>query len=210
MDGSTVRSRLQPAERRRLLLDAAADLFTTRPYAAVSMADVARAADVSKPLVFRYFGDKRSLFLEALGRVVALLREAVAVDAGLPASERFQRALHGYLDVIERYPHALSSFDNGDVGRDPAVSALVDGVNDQLTETIVARLGIEDPSLRVRHAVRTWLAFVRTSTVEWLACEELGREELVALQIATFRASVAQALGLEVTVRAAERRVRLP
>jgi AcrR family transcriptional regulator len=183
--GETVRARLQPAERRRLLLDAAADLFTTRPYAAVSMADVARAAAVSKPLVFRYFGDKRSLFLEALGRVAGQLHEAAVVDPELPAAQRFRAALHGYLDVIERYPHALS-------------------------ERIVARLGVEDPPPRLRHAVRTWLVFVRTSTVEGLVREDLVRDDLVALQIATFRASVAEALGLEVRVGNGADGLRLP
>jgi AcrR family transcriptional regulator len=199
MEGS-VRSRLDPAERRGLLLDAAADLFTTRPYAAVSMADVARSAGVSKPLVFRYFGDKRSLFLAALHRVVDQLRLASEVDPGLPASERFRGALHGYLDVIERYPQALSSFDDGEMGRDPEVRALVDGINEQVTERVVARLGVDDPSARLRHAVRTWLVFVRTSTVEWLQRDEVGREQLVELQIVTFRAAVAEALGLEVRV----------
>jgi AcrR family transcriptional regulator len=210
MEGS-VRPRLEPAERRRLLLDAAADLFTTRPYAAVSMADVARAAGVSKPLVFRYFGDKRSLFLAALQGVVDQLRLAAEADAALPASERFRGALHGYLDVIERYPHALSSFDNGEAGRDPDVRALVDGVNEQLTEMIVARLGVDEPPARLRQAVRTWLVFVRTSTVEWLQRDELRREHLVELQIATFRAAVAEALGLEVRVGAsAPSWLRLP
>jgi AcrR family transcriptional regulator len=210
MEGS-VRPRLPPAERRRLLLEAAADLFTTRPYAAVSMADVARAAGVSKPLVFRYFGDKRSLFVAALHRVVDQLRVAAESDPALPASERFRGALHGYLDVIERYPHALSSFDNGEAGRDAEVRALVDGVNEQVVERIVARLGVDDPPPRLCQAVRTWLVFVRASTVEWLQRDELGREQLVELQIATFRAAVAEALGLEVRVGAPDASgLRLP
>jgi AcrR family transcriptional regulator len=209
MEGS-VRVRLAPAERRGLLLDAAAKLFTTRPYAAVSIADVARAAGVSKPLVFRYFGDKRTLFLAALERVVGQLREATAADPALPASERFRGALHGYLDVIERYPHALSSFDNGEPGRDPRVRALVDGVNGQLAEAIISRLGVQDPSPRLRHVVHTWLVFVRTSTVEWLGREGFDRETLVEMQIVTFRAAVADALGLEVSVGAAVPGLRLP
>ncbi|HSD78050.1 MAG TPA: helix-turn-helix domain-containing protein [Solirubrobacteraceae bacterium] len=200
MGDETGRLRLEPAERRRLLLDAAADLFTRRPYAAVSMADVARAAGVSKPLVFRYFGDKRSLFVASLQRVVAQLADAADADPALPAPERFRRALHGYLDVIERYPQALSSFDNGEAGRDAEVRAIVDGVNERLAERIVARLGVQDPPVRLSRAVRTWLAFVRTSTLEWLERDELARDQLVALQIATFRASVAEALGLEMTV----------
>jgi AcrR family transcriptional regulator len=175
------------------------------------MADVARAADVSKPLVFRYFGDKRSLFLAALAGVVEQLRVAAVADADLPASERFRGALHRYLDVIERYPHALSSFDNGEVGRDPEVRALVDGVNEQLTERIVGRLGLDDPPARLRQAVRTWLVFVRTSTVEWLERDEARRDELVALQIATFRAVVAESLGLELSLAGpAAWQLRLP
>jgi AcrR family transcriptional regulator len=46
----TVR-RMMPDERRALILRAARDLFSQRPYAEVPVADIARAAGVSPPLI---------------------------------------------------------------------------------------------------------------------------------------------------------------
>lgn len=194
--------RMAPQKRRALLLDAAADLFTTLPYAEVSIAEVARSAGVSKALVFRYFDDKRSLYLEAMRQVVERLQEASDPDPALPAEERFRIGLNGYLDVIERYPHALSSFEVGDIGRDPEVRALVEDAYAQVAARVIERLGIADPSPRLRHAVRSWFTFVRATTVEWLERREVTREELVRLQTAAFRAGVAEALGLPVTIGA--------
>jgi AcrR family transcriptional regulator len=53
-------------EARRLLLDAARDLFARREYRSTTTREIAEAARVSEYLLFRHFGSKAGLFREAL------------------------------------------------------------------------------------------------------------------------------------------------
>ncbi|MCV7177922.1 TetR/AcrR family transcriptional regulator [Mycolicibacterium sphagni] len=58
--------RRAPGEARRLLLDAARDLFARRDYRATTTREIAEAAGVTEYLLFRHFGSKAGLFREAL------------------------------------------------------------------------------------------------------------------------------------------------
>ncbi|GAB2637740.1 TetR/AcrR family transcriptional regulator [Gordonia jinhuaensis] len=62
-------------ERKNQLADIAAGLFLERGYAHVSVADVARAAGVTGPALYRHFPDKQSLLLAAVLRGVEELEE---------------------------------------------------------------------------------------------------------------------------------------
>lgn len=53
-------------EARRLLLDAARDLFARKDYRSTTTREIAEAAGVSEYLLFRHFGSKAGLFREAL------------------------------------------------------------------------------------------------------------------------------------------------
>ncbi|WP_390893347.1 TetR/AcrR family transcriptional regulator [Mycobacterium deserti] len=67
--GSTgeVQSTRRPrGEARRLLLDAARDLFSRRDYRSTTTREIAEAAGVTEYLLFRHFGSKAGLFREAL------------------------------------------------------------------------------------------------------------------------------------------------
>jgi len=58
--------RLAPAERRGELLRAAAALMTTHGVDGVQFADVAAAAGVTRPLVYRFFPSRRALIMAVL------------------------------------------------------------------------------------------------------------------------------------------------
>lgn len=62
------RTRLTPEARRDQILDRAAELVLTDGLAAISMEGVARAAGVSKGLVYNYFPDRQALFAALLQR----------------------------------------------------------------------------------------------------------------------------------------------
>jgi AcrR family transcriptional regulator len=59
-------SRRPRGEPRRLLLDAARELFARRDYLSTTTREIAEAAGVSEYLLFRHFGSKAGLFREAL------------------------------------------------------------------------------------------------------------------------------------------------
>jgi AcrR family transcriptional regulator len=59
-------TRRRRGEARRLLLEAARELFARRDYRATTTREIAEAAGVSEYLLFRHFGSKAGIFREAL------------------------------------------------------------------------------------------------------------------------------------------------
>ena len=55
--------RLPAAERRQSLLEAALPIFAAGSYRGVTTAEIARAAGVSEPVLYRHFPSKRALYL---------------------------------------------------------------------------------------------------------------------------------------------------
>ena len=65
-NGETKATRRKRGEPRRLLLEAARELFSSQGYSGTSTREIAERAGVSETLMFRYFGSKVGLFREAL------------------------------------------------------------------------------------------------------------------------------------------------
>ncbi len=96
-------------ERRQRMLEAASGLFGTSGYDAVQMDDVARAAGVGKPTLYRYFGSKEELFLEVLGEVLQQLQlqlEEVAARS-LPPPESLALMMRTLVDTLARHTEPL-------------------------------------------------------------------------------------------------------
>jgi AcrR family transcriptional regulator len=194
-DGLPLRRRLAPDERRELLLGAAIDLFTDAPYAEVSISAIARHAGVSKSLVFRYFEDKRALYLEAVERVLGEVLIVSDPGSGLPLDERVRAALDGYLALIERHPRGFDHFALGDMSRDPDVRALLDRARDARAALLFERLGVTEPPALLRFAVFSFFRYVSTAMADWVEDPAISRDELLDLLRATLLATLAHALG---------------
>jgi AcrR family transcriptional regulator len=65
----TTATRLPAAERRLALVEAAIRVFTDGSYRGTTTAEIARAAGVSEPILYRHFASKRDLYLAALDHV---------------------------------------------------------------------------------------------------------------------------------------------
>lgn len=74
-----------PAATRAAILAGAEEEFGARGYRATTIEAVARAAGVSRPLVYRYFGDKEELYRQAVADVLARWNDALAEAAGRAA-----------------------------------------------------------------------------------------------------------------------------
>ncbi|MCY0994253.1 TetR family transcriptional regulator [Nannocystis sp. ILAH1] len=89
--------------RRRVLLCAAAEAFDEMPYNAVTVADIARRANLAKGTVYLYFATKEELFLqlaleqlgEWLGEVEAALTAGAAPVDAEALAELLARSLAG-------------------------------------------------------------------------------------------------------------------
>lgn len=66
------------------IVDAAGHLFLQRGYKAVSINDIIRAADVTKPTLYYYFVDKEELFVQMGLRVLAEMGERLSLAVETP------------------------------------------------------------------------------------------------------------------------------
>jgi len=73
---SVASPRMAAADRRRHLVETAIRLFTEGSYHGTTTAEIARAAGVSEPILYRHFASKRDLYLASLEHVWARTREA--------------------------------------------------------------------------------------------------------------------------------------
>jgi AcrR family transcriptional regulator len=80
------------------IVDAAGHLFMQRGYKAVSINDIIRAAEVTKPTLYYYFADKEELFVQMGLRVLAEMGERLRAAAATPGDSAARlRAVAGVL-----------------------------------------------------------------------------------------------------------------
>ena len=97
---ATGQARLPAAERRQAIVDAALRVFAGGSYSGATTAELAAAAGVSEPILYRHFGSKRELYLACLAE--AWRRFRVALDAKL--------AQHGDAGAVTAIGEAFREF----------------------------------------------------------------------------------------------------
>jgi AcrR family transcriptional regulator len=85
---------------REAILAAARERFGSRGYDATSLRAIATEAGVDPALVIHYFGSKEGLFVAATGMPVNL-PDVLAGLAALPAPDRVQALVRGYLHMVD-------------------------------------------------------------------------------------------------------------
>ncbi len=82
--------RLRAADRRRQLLDVAADLFARRGFRGTTTAELAKSAGVTEPILYRHFTSKLDLFVTLIDEI------------GLELIDRWTEALESVSDPMDR------------------------------------------------------------------------------------------------------------
>jgi AcrR family transcriptional regulator len=101
------RKRLPVAERRALIVEAAGRLFGERGYDDARLDDIAEAAGVTKPIVYRHFDGKRALYLSLLDRHRQDLDSfAGAIPAEGDLEQRLRAVLEVWIDYVETHSYA--------------------------------------------------------------------------------------------------------
>ncbi|MEU8385207.1 helix-turn-helix domain-containing protein, partial [Streptosporangium sp. NPDC048865] len=99
LTGFAVRQ-LAAQETRRKLLEAALEHFSRRPYADVTVADIARSAGVAQGLLSHHFNGKENLYAEVVCVIDRRLRVAAKIGPDGPAVERLRRHLAAHLGFL--------------------------------------------------------------------------------------------------------------
>jgi AcrR family transcriptional regulator len=162
--------RLSVEERRAQLLQAALSLFAHRAPEEVSLDDVAEAAGVSRPLVYRYFpGGKQQLYESALRSAAEELRHCFDEPHEGPPLHRLARALDRYLAFVDQHDAGFTALlQGGSVVETSRTTAIVDGVRRAAAEHIFDHFQVTDPGPRLRMTVRMWITAVEAASLIWL------------------------------------------
>jgi AcrR family transcriptional regulator len=206
-------NRLDPDTRRAEILAGARRLFTTRPYAAVSVTAIAQEAGVSRALVTHYFGGKRELFLEVLRGWADLGRIVPRTDLDLPIEETVARNVRQWLAFMEDNRDLVFTIAAGTaLDRDPEVAELIDAMRDGIVERMLAnhfRDGNEPPPA-ARIVLRAYTGMAQVAVFDWLAAGRSTRAQVEALMTAGLLAAVRQVLPAVMRADAATAVAELP
>jgi AcrR family transcriptional regulator len=102
---ATPGERLARAERERLMLRSAGEAFATQGFHGSSMDDIARAAGITKPMLYRYFGSKEGLYaayLQMTGHeLVDKMRAPETRDE--PPEVRLRAGVRAFLNYVKEH-----------------------------------------------------------------------------------------------------------
>lgn len=160
------------ADRERQIVDLAVAEFGARGYLRASVVEVARAAGVSKPLVYGYFGSKEGLALACVHDAGARLADAVD-DArrSTTAAGRALETLTAIFVVLDGCPQAWSVLHDSTLPPGPAQDAAREyrtrlaRLGDLGTAAVLAAAGDEDP--RDRELFSAMWQYAVTAAVRW-------------------------------------------
>lgn len=192
-----MRSRLDMDSRRAQLLDLGLQLFGTRAYDEVSIDDIAAAANVSKGLLYHYFGSKRAFYVAVVTDAARRLLEALEPGRALPPQTRALVGLDAYLRFVEDRADAYAALVTGGIGADPEIAAILEQTRQELVETILADLGLDAPRPAYRLALRSWIGGVEAACVDWLRRRDLPRAQLLQLLVRTLQGALASAFAVD-------------
>jgi AcrR family transcriptional regulator len=183
------RLRLSGAHRRKLILDAAADLFAAQGFHETSVGEIAAASGISKIVLYDHFASKEELFLELTraARDGLLARGRTRMQADGPLEQRLHGAIEAFFGYVEEEParaRLLLLLPKGE----PQLRDLVASIQDESTRGLVDILATEAGLLRGEpdRGERLLLIaqFIKSGlhgVAEWWASHPaLPRERLVA------------------------------
>jgi AcrR family transcriptional regulator len=98
--------RLPSAQRKALIEAAAARHFSEHGYEATSLADIAAAAGITKPILYRHFASKKALYLAILERHREAQLEEARSATGQSLIRRLPRLVDAWFASVAEHPEA--------------------------------------------------------------------------------------------------------
>ncbi|MBB4663783.1 TetR/AcrR family transcriptional regulator [Conexibacter arvalis] len=160
--------RMAAEARRGVLVATARTLFAVHGYERLSMAQLARAAGISKPLLYHYFPSKQALFAAALQQTADELGAALRPDPSRPPTDQLAAGLLSLLEWVDANQAQAAA-----LLRSLAVvevAELVAEARGAIALRILDGLGPDGGSDRaaVQLAVHAWLRTVEGACLAWV------------------------------------------
>ncbi len=171
---------LDRAARREELLDAA-DRIVRRDGPAASMASIATEAGITKPILYRHFGDKSGLYAALADRYTGRLLGDLqaALEAGRTRRDRVERTVDAYLLAIEQEPQVYRFLVHSDEAAQAQsqVRSFTRRLSALLADGIAAELTV--PPARAAAWAHGIVGMVQAAGDWWLETGTCTRGELV-------------------------------
>jgi AcrR family transcriptional regulator len=197
--------RLSPQQRRAQLMAIAEELFQTKPYAEIGVADVARAAGITHGLIYHYFASKEALFIAVCEDRAKQLLECSLPDPSLPLPERAERAIEGYLDFVEAHRVSYLNLFRGPNAMEGEFLRICDETRKKIMDYFLDSMGVAGLSLpATRLSLRGYLGFAESAVLEWLEKPAVARESLERLIAAAIGSALRAGLSLDLQPLAPE------
>jgi AcrR family transcriptional regulator len=184
--GSETRDRVsrRPPGRRDELVAAALGVIR-RVGPGASMDEMAAGAGITKPVLYRYFGDRGGLIAAVAERfsydLVARLEKALAAAKGGGAEVRIRAAIGSYITFIEEDPALYGFWTQQAPLGSPALIAVIDRVARSIARVIHDTLEAHGRDTR---PTTTWahgvVGMVHLAGARWARRPDVPREEIVA------------------------------
>ncbi|WP_026909659.1 TetR/AcrR family transcriptional regulator [Patulibacter minatonensis] len=184
--------RMTVDDRRAELLERGTALFTEHEYGDLTMSKIAKAAGVSKPLLYHYFPTKQAFFLATVSAATEELAGKVRPRQDIPLGDAAVEALGAYLEWIDERPLAFRRLLTA-AAAEPGVREILAGVRNDTVARIADSLGHPDvhaapPALRA--ALHGWLLFIDGAILVRLDLGAPTREALVEQLLGTLAGAI--------------------
>ncbi|MBX3272664.1 MAG: TetR/AcrR family transcriptional regulator [Sandaracinaceae bacterium] len=178
------RARFSVDERRAQLLELGLRLFAERAYDEVSIDDIASAANISKGLLYHYYGGKRAFYVACVAHAAEALVERTHMSDEIPEPDRARAGLDAYFDYAEEHATAYVALMRSGIGNDPEVAAIVEATRTRIVRRALDGMGITTPRPAFRAALRAWIGAVEAACLEHLEHRDVARVGLVDMLLA--------------------------
>jgi AcrR family transcriptional regulator len=156
--------------------------MVSRDGAAVSMVAIAAEAGITKPVLYRHFGDKGGLYAalaeRSTGRLLAHLQ--AALSSGGSSRDRVALTIDTYLSAIEAEPQLYRFLVHSTeaAAAQGQVRSFLRRLSDLLSEGIAAELELPVDAIRARAWAHGVVGMVQASGDWWLEDRPCPREQL--------------------------------
>ncbi|MCE7006338.1 TetR/AcrR family transcriptional regulator [Kibdelosporangium philippinense] len=167
-DRPPTRRQMSAEQTRRKLLAVAMDEFSRRPYAEVTVGEIAKAAGVAHGLLSHHFNGKPGLYAETLRDVTRQLAEATQSDPTTPPGEQIRYRLRAYVDFVSQNEGIARNLILGGVEPGPEACEVLDSTRCADIRSIAGVLGLDHENPAVHLSMTVFIAAVKSAVGAWL------------------------------------------
>ncbi|MFT4188622.1 MAG: TetR/AcrR family transcriptional regulator [Aeromicrobium sp.] len=174
------------AERSQQILEISSLAFGSDGFAATNLADVARSAGISKPLIYHHFGSKEGLYIACLDQAGELLADAMerVARGDVVGVERGLRTLDAMFAILEDQRHLWRLLhDRTAPETDPVASVVrrhadrIDALAHEGVSELLVLAGNTDP-VDASALTAMWIGLVDALMDWWVAHPEATAPEM--------------------------------